>query len=173
MKTKVTVDSSPYGLGAVLTQQQPVGRWSPVAYASRSLTPTERHYTQIEKEALAVTWACSRFQDYLIGITFTLETDHKPLVPLLGTAKSLDQLPPRIQRMRMRLMRFSYIINHVPGKELYTADTLSCAPVTDVNVVDDLNNEINMFVNVVMQGLPVTYTWVEEIKRHQIEDEMI
>ena len=173
LKAKVTVDISSYSLGAVLTQQQPVGRWSPVAYASRSLTPTERHYTQIEKEALAVTWACSRFQDYLIGITFTLETDHKPLVPLLGTAKSLDQLPPRIQRMRMRQMRFSCIINHVPGKELYTADTLSRAPVTNVNGVDDLTDEINMFVNVVMQGLPVTDTWVEEIKRHQIEDETI
>ena len=88
LPTKVTADSSSYGLGAVLTQQQPDGRWSPVAYASRSLTPTESHYAQIEKEALAATWASSKFQDYLIGITFTLETDHKPLVPLLGTAKS-------------------------------------------------------------------------------------
>ena len=88
LPTKVTADSSSYGLGAVLTQQQPDGRWSPVAYASRSLTPTESRYAKIEKEALAATWASSKFQDYLIGITFTLETDHKPLVPLLGTAKS-------------------------------------------------------------------------------------
>ena len=41
LKTKFTVDSSSYSLGAVLTQQQPVGRWSPVTYPSRSLTPTE------------------------------------------------------------------------------------------------------------------------------------
>ena len=97
----------------------------PVVYVSRSLTPTERRYAQIEKEALALTWACTRFRDYLIGITFTLETDHKPLISLLGTAQLLDQLPPRIQRMKMRLMGFSYTIIHVHGKKLYTADTLS------------------------------------------------
>ena len=171
LPTKVTANSSSYGLGAVLTQQQPDGRWSPVAYASHSLTPTERHYVQIEKEALAATWASSKFQDYLIGITFTLETDHKPLVPLLGTAKSLDQLPPRLQRMKMRLMRFSYNIRHVPGKELYTADTLSRAPVAEVSAIDDLTKEIDIFVNVVTQGLPATDTRLEEIKCHQLEDE--
>ena len=171
LPTKVTADSSSYGLGAVLTQQQPDGRWCPVAYASRSLTPTERHYAQIEKEALAATWASSKFQDYLIGITFTLETDHKLLVPLLGTAKSLDQLLPRLQRMKMRLMRFSYNIRHVPGKELYTADTLSRAPVAEVSAIDDLTEEIDIFVNVVTQGLPATDTRLEEIKCHQLEDE--
>ena len=78
-------------------------------YASRSLTPTERRYALIEKEALAVTWASTKFQDYLIGITFTLETDHKPLVPLLGTEKSLGEQggKPCIQRMKMRLIQLS------------------------------------------------------------------
>ena len=172
LKTKVTADSSSYGLGAVLTQQLPDGRWGPVAYVSRSLTPTERRYAQIEKEALALTWACTRFRDYLIGITFTLETDHKPLISLLGTAKSLDQLPPRIQRMKMRLMGFSYTIIHVPGKELYTADTLSRAPVTNANFIgEDLTGGVDVFANVVMQGLPATDSRIEEIRQHQLEDE--
>jgi len=172
--TKVTADSSSYGLGAVLTQQQSDGRWSPVVYASRSLTPAERRYAQIEKEALAATWSCSRFQDYLIGITFTLETDHKPLVPLLGTSKSLDELPPRIQRMKMRLMRYSYKIVHVPGKELYTADTLSRAPiVTTPNGDDDsLTHEINSFVNLVMEGVPATDSRLVQIRQHQLEDDV-
>ena len=173
LKTKVTADSSSYGLGAVLTQQQPDGRWAPVAFSSRSLVPTERRYAQIAKEALALTWACTRLQDYLIGITFTLETDHKPLISLLGTAKSLDQLPPRIQRMKMRLMRFAYTIIHVPGKELYTADTLSRAPVgvSKVDVIEDLTEEVEAFVNVVMQGFPATDNRIEEIRQHQLEDE--
>ena len=67
-----------------------------MAYISRALTTTEQRYAQIEKEALAITWACERFQDYLIGIHFNIETDHKPLVPLLST-KSLDEMPLRIQ----------------------------------------------------------------------------
>ena len=142
LKTKVTADSSSYGIGAVLTQKLPDGRWGPVVYVSRSLTPTERRYAQIEKEALALTWACTRFRDYLIGITFTLETDHKPLISLLGTAQSLDQLPPRIQRMKMRLMGFSYTIIHVHGKKLYTADTLSRVAVTNANVIEDLPKKL-------------------------------
>uniref|UniRef100_A0A3Q4GEX3 Macro domain-containing protein n=1 Tax=Neolamprologus brichardi TaxID=32507 RepID=A0A3Q4GEX3_NEOBR len=56
----------------------------PVAYASRSLTPTEQRYAQLEKEALALTWACERFSDFILGLHLELETDHKPLVSLLG-----------------------------------------------------------------------------------------
>ena len=122
--TKVTTDSSSYGLGAVLSQKSEDATWHPVAFASRSLSSTEKWYAQVEKEALASALACNRFEDYLIGLKFILETEHKPLVALLGT-KSLDELPSCIQRMRMLLMRFSYVVVHVPGKVLYTTDTLS------------------------------------------------
>ena len=67
-ETVISADASSYGLGAVLTQKQPDGNWCPVGYASRSLTPTEQCYAQIEKEALAVTWACEQFGEYLIGM---------------------------------------------------------------------------------------------------------
>ena len=125
--TKVSADSSSYGLGAVILQKSKEV-WKPVAYASRSLTETEKRYAQVEKEALAAVWACTKFQDYLYGIHFVLETDHKPLVALLGH-KTVDEIPPRIQRMRMRLMRFSYDVQHVAGKDLHTADTVSCSSV--------------------------------------------
>lgn len=72
---------------------------------------------QLEKEALALTWACERF---ILGLHFKLETDHTLLVSLLG-GQALDALPPRIQRFRMRLMSNSYTIKHIPGKSLTTA----------------------------------------------------
>ena len=83
----------------------------------------------MEKEALATTWACDRFSDYILGKTITIETDHKPLVPLLST-KHLDNIPPRVLRFRLRLMRFDYSIIHIPGKLLYAADTHFRAPQT-------------------------------------------
>ena len=104
-ETTLSADASSYGLGAVLLQKQPYGELRPVAYASRAMSGVEQRYAQIEKEALATTWACERHSDFLIGKTFHIETDHKPLVSLLGQ-KTLDELPPRIQRFRMRLMRF-------------------------------------------------------------------
>ena len=50
---------------------------------------------RLRKEALALTWALEKFAEYVIGKCVILETDHKPLVPILGR-KSLDMLPPRV-----------------------------------------------------------------------------
>lgn len=122
-ETMVSSDASSFGLGAVLMQKQPSGEMRPVAYASRSMTETERHYAQIEKETLAITWALEHWAEFLIGMRFKVETDQKPLIPLFST-KLIDELPVRIQRFRMRLMRFDFAIAHVPGKLLYTADSL-------------------------------------------------
>ncbi len=81
LKTKIMSDASSFGLGAVLMQEHQE-EWRPVAYVSRAMSDTERHYAQIEKEALAITWACEKFRTYLMGLTLLVETDHKPLVPL-------------------------------------------------------------------------------------------
>ena len=109
--TTLSSDASSYNLGAVLIQKRDNDDWRPVAYASREMSPTEQRYVQIEKEALGITWAIERFADYLVGLRFHLETDHKPLVSLLGT-KNLEDLPARIQRFRMQMMRFTYTISH-------------------------------------------------------------
>ena len=77
-RTRIVADASPVGLGGVLAQEQG-GTWRAVSYASRSLTDVERRYSQTEKEALALVWACERFNMYVSGRSFELETDHKPL----------------------------------------------------------------------------------------------
>ncbi|XDV25073.1 hypothetical protein PO909_029054 [Leuciscus waleckii] len=170
-ETVVSADASSFGLGAVLLQRQEDGHLKPVAYSSRALTDTEKRYAQIEKEALAITWACERFSDFLVGITFHVETDHKPLVPLLGS-KSLDELPPRIQRLRMRLMAFSFSISHVAGKKLATADVLSRAPLRDRGQPEQ-EEEVNLYVNMIMSTLPATEKRLQEIREHQERDEIL
>ena len=95
-------------------QLQDDGEWRPVAYASQAMSPTEQRYSQIEKKALGISWASERFADYLIGLDIHIETNHKPLVPLLST-RNLEDLPARGQQFRMRMVRFAYSISHVPG----------------------------------------------------------
>ena len=126
----VSADASSFGLGAVLLQEQPDGRRAPVTYISRALTASEQKYAQIEKEALAMTWACERLHCYLFGCEepFLIETDHRPLVPIM-TYQSLDECPPRLMRMKLRLQRYCFRVEYVPGKKLTVADTLSRAPV--------------------------------------------
>ena len=121
----------------------------------------------MEKKALAATWACERFSCLILGRPFELETDHKPLVSLLG-GKALDDIHPRIKRFRMRLMRYSYILNHVPGKSLWTADTLSRAPLraaranTDTSLLEDTN----IYVDSVISNIPVSGDYLSSLRDH-------
>ena len=171
LETTLSADASSYGLGAVMTQKQKDGNWKPVVFISRALSATERRYAQIEKEALATTWACERLADYLIGKRFHVETDHKPLVPILGS-KNLEEMSPRIQRLRMRLLRFDFTVSHVPGKSLITADALSRAPVEQQDGQSSTEEEIDLYVQHVFASLPASNTQLERIKEKQEEDEV-
>jgi len=147
--TKVSADTSSYGIGAVLLQHD-TKQWRLIAFASQSLSEVERCYAQIEKEALAATWACEKLVDYLLGAKFTVETDHKPLVPLLNTTH-LNSLPPRVLRFRLRMNRFDYHICHIPGKELSQAPTSEPGK----NSIG-FQNELEMFVEAVTSALPAS-----------------
>lgn len=100
-----------------------------------------------------------KFAVYLVGGTFSIETDHKPLVPLFST-KHLDYLLPRVLWFRLRLDRFDYTIHHVPGKELHTADALSRSPLSIASV--DTQNELENFVDAITSVLPASSNHLEE-----------
>ena len=122
----LTCDASKSGLGAACLQE---GR--PVAYASRALTETEHNYAQIEKELLAVVFACKRFDDFVYGRPIEVETDHKPLVTILN--KPLCAAPMRLQKMMLTLYRYNINITYKQGKELHIADALSRAYLPETN----------------------------------------
>ena len=103
-----------------------------------------------------------------IGPTFLIETDHKPLVPLL-TTKFLDSLPPRLICFRLRLACFSYTVQHVPGKLLYTADALSRAPT--VPSPNSVIEEVEEFVSSsVIAALPASANWLRIYSQAQKQD---
>ena len=173
MPTKVSADASSYGIGGVLMQEDDKGNWKPVFYVSRSLTSTEQRYAQIEKEALAMTWVCERFSDFLIGMSeFIVETEHKPLLALMKN-KNLDELTPRIQRFRMRMMRFSYRVIYTAGKNLITADALSRAPSSSPEKIDEnKEKDIQQFVHSIAESLPASDKKLKEIKEQQCQDDI-
>ena len=113
-------DASQHGLGAYLMQNG-----QPVAYASRSLTDTESNYAQIEKELFAIVFGVEKFESYVYGRKFKVETDHKLLESILK--KSLLSAPKRLQRMMLRLQNFDFEVEYKKGTLLHLADTLSRA----------------------------------------------
>ena len=115
--TEVTVDASPVGVAAVLAQLNPSNEKirNIITCVSRLLTDVERRrYSQVEKEALAVVWACERLYLYFIGRKFRLVTDNRAVELIFRNPKS--DPPLRIKRWVLRLIDFDFTIIHRPGK---------------------------------------------------------
>lgn len=117
---------------------------------------------------MATTLACERLADYLVGNTCYVQTDHKPLVLLL-VSKNLDEMAPRIQRMRIRLLWFDSTISHVPGKHLIAADALSRAPCQSMSILK-IKEEIDLYVESVLLQLPASKKRPGKLSAQQKDD---
>lgn len=113
-------DASMHGLGACLMRDG-----HPVAYASRSLTPTEVQDAQIEKELLAIVFGMEKFETYLYGRKVLVESDHKPLEAIFK--KGLLIASKRLQRMLLRLQCYKFEVSYKKGTSPLMADPLSHA----------------------------------------------
>ena len=132
-------DAGPYGVGCVLSQLHH-GRERPVAFYSRALSDTETRYSQTDREALAVVTGVKKFNYYLAGRTFRIQSDHKPLLGLLGEQKPLSLMAsPRMVRWALLLGAYDYRLEYRPGSKQGHCDALSrlppaVSPVTSVPV---------------------------------------
>lgn len=113
-------DASNVGLGAVLLQERD-GVLKPVSYASRKLSMAETNYSTIEKECLALVWGIKRFNWYLYGNEFVLQTDHKPLEYLTSTNLGNS----RLVRWSLLLQEYMFHVEYIRGSDNVGADFLS------------------------------------------------
>ncbi|XP_026331334.1 uncharacterized protein K02A2.6-like [Hyposmocoma kahamanoa] len=148
----MTADASGVGVGAVISHLTPDGE-RPVAYASRSLSATERAYAQIDREALAIVYGIRKFHQYLYGRKFTLRTDHKPLTYILGNKAGIPIMAAsRLQRWAVLLSGYNYDIEYVASHK-NCADALSRLPQTGFEQTRAVEKTYMHFVE---QFLPIT-----------------
>lgn len=146
LRTEITVDASPVGIAAVLCQYDPKTPHEKkiVMYASRSLTKVEQKYGQVEREALAVVWACEKFHLYVYAKEFDIITDNKAVELIFGNVRSKPKA--RIERWCLRLLPYKFVVKHKAGA-FNIADYMSRNPTGPAN--DSCEKFTESYINMV------------------------
>ena len=165
-ETDVIVDASPVGLSAILSQED-----RSVLCVSRKLSKVETRYSQTEREALAVVWACERLHYYLYGIKFTVLSDHKPLEVLYSPrGKSAARI---LRWYIIRLLRYRFVVRYRRGKENPSGYFLR-KPVSECSGEEEtLAQEAEYFVNnLITSAIPHCLT-LQEITVESVKDKLL
>jgi transposase InsO family protein len=113
-------DASQVAIGGVLSQEG-----VPIIFISKILSPAERKYSQIEREALAIVWSVRRCHRFLFGRQFSLVTDHRPLTFVFGHHSQLpERVSARLQRWAITLSGYNYVISYRKSADM-RSDALS------------------------------------------------
>ena len=147
-------DASDYGLGSVLLQNN-----KPIAYASRTLTNSERNYAQIEKEMLAINFGLNKFHHYVYGQKINIITDQKPLTYIVN--KPLSKASKRLQSMLLRTQDYDFNLFYKQGTKIPIADALSRSPLKSSEQVETINN---------LSSTPLNQSSLEKIREAAEKD---
>ena len=166
----LAADASNYGVGAVISHVFPDGSEKAIAHASRSLSPAEKNYSQIEKEALAIIFAVKKFHKMLYGKRFKLLTDHKPLLAIFGSKKGIPVYTAnRLQRWATTLLAYDFELQYISTLKFGQADALSRLINMKPAAADDaviaavaVESEVSQVLADDVRALPVTLQQIQE-----------
>ena len=146
------------------------GSEKPIAFTSQLLSPAEKSYAQLDKEALAIVFRVMNFWQYLLGHTFTILSDHKPLMYLFGEHKDvLVNASAHLQRWALILSVYKYTIQYKRGDHYSNADVLSRLPLPDsLTYVPTLEDTVLLLD--LLNRTPVT---VQKIKQWTDHDSLL
>ena len=169
-RSLVIVDGSPYGISAILAQKEHNSQqYKILSYASRSLSPVEKRYSQTDIEGLSLVWGIEHFRMFLIGSEFDVITDHKALESIFNNPRSRP--PARIERWMMRLQPFNFKVSYRKGTS-NEADYLSRHPVA-IQRENITSRSAEEYVNYVTNSsIPKSMT-LDEIKEATCNDPIL
>uniref|UniRef100_A0A183CHH4 RNA-directed DNA polymerase n=1 Tax=Globodera pallida TaxID=36090 RepID=A0A183CHH4_GLOPA len=163
----VAADASQHGIGGVLSHELANGTIKAVSHFSRSLSPAEQNYGQIEKEALALVEAVKRFHKMIFGRKFTLLTDHQPLKKIFGNKSGVPKHSHnRLVRWSLILTAYDFDIKYVKTELFGQADALSrlissnraAKPDEEIIVAScEIENSLQNDIREIVRQLPITY----------------
>nr|VZH98583.1 unnamed protein product [Spirometra erinaceieuropaei] len=160
----VAADASNHGVDVVISHTFPDGSEKAIMHASRTLTPAEKNYEQIEKEALAIVFAVKKFHNLLYNRHFTLLTDRNPLLSIFGSQKDIPVYSAgRLQRWAAILLGCAFDVRCCRTTDFGQADALSRilsnqqeleedTVIAAISIEDDLRRQLSNAI----RGIPVT-----------------
>lgn len=167
----VAADASPYGVGACMSHVVN-GVEKPVLFASSTLSPAEKNYSQPQREALSIIFALKKFYKYIYGKKFTILSDAQSLRDIFNPKKGISPVAAaRFQRWAIYLSMYDYEIKHKSGSKMGNVDALSRLPLNDETEIDvDYINFINFGEDIPIESKDIQeHTQLDPILRKVYE----
>ena len=132
------------------------------------MSPAKTRCAQIEKELLAIVYACEKFDAYMYGRTeVTIQSDHRPLESIFK--KPLNTAPMCLQRILLRLQSYNLRVVCTKGTEMFLADILSRA-----YLIENPGDFVHSLKAIdATSGLPVSANHLQQIRQATAEDPVL